>query len=1664
MEVVNQEEAVEQQPQPMPESSITAMPSEEPAVEEAAEEPAEEEAEAAAETEPVEEPAVEETVEQPAAEETEEVPAKEADAEAEEIARPGSADEEDQLFQDVFAEGAEMQQAADALGDGAEAEHVATVMDVDQATEEKPAVAETAQPVLSDQEAGFELYKALVMATFQAAGVVGNDVPLSATASLDWRQQLEAFAWAAGLYEHREAVLAALRDAAPVSPEVPDEYVKATKLCRENLEKAGRWPLPPGALKGKRVFGHKSAVKFLQLPNLPEKANKSCTVMLKEDSYEVAEDGTKLLLGAIQVTSSKHALDLLEETGVALVLSLDDIQPGVRAIVSPLLADRSRARVAESVDSLEQQRKQMEDMVSSEPSTWRAFVKQDGQLLRSEASRKTIAIALEKAGLALKDLPTPNKSTKRKSATGEDDARDVDPDGSPQEKHQKEDHPGRNDENGIGPRGYATLLGSVFEELGCYSDTDGGWLETRKELLVYHHAAALNENRDAVIAAFRNEEGAMDKLPAAHSRAIEEVRAEVMQDLEAAGLKLKRIFHHDQVIKFHAPPKGLPVPKSSCVFLRERPQAFSDVLRKTPSFFRDVCRFRCQGNPLTLLEEQGLALVFLVESYSPRAFLLVSPLLDQPDLIAEHAGKPWAEIKEALKDHLYNFIAKDAEAWRSYIQHHGHTVTKDSLRIIQKVLKHHKPSAVEESKMLEEAKALGVQERLETLAMARAEAECRADQAWEAAFRHESQAAGLLEVEARAKEASAEAELLADANQELLHDVARVRKKVKMAKHKAAAKLAKIPELKGRVSDMKKECEAKAREAAVEKQEKELMKTSFEMEMKKKGDEHEELKNTHKELLDKAEAESEALEAEVAQAWEKVEIAKDKMKTDMANYKEKEKAQTATTVQVLLAEADVAKQKMQEAQRAHAQSVAEMEMKADEVKRLTASNVDLRTDAARYREDAETGGQAAASAREAEHKCREELAAKTEEVQQLTARCDEIRAEVSIATAAAEKGTKEAQERMAAAEANAAEARRLELQSSAELKANSSQVGQLTESCVSLSAELSKSKDSEALLVDQIKLSDEALTKARTAEEVALDQVKMKAEHVERVTAASVELRAEASSASERARAADDRVAGAEKAATASSLAEEAALAEVKTMEGEMKAALATRDVLKTEVVSAHATAAEAEARIVAAEAAAADSRATEVQAAAELKIKADEVGRLTAVCEQMEADKEETIEKATDAEARMVAAQQVANDAQRAEALVRAELQIKSDCFLAAQEANATHRAAALAARQEADEAKQFIASANARAVEADRAAKTAQVAEAAATSKCRAKVKEAASLDAASVGLRAEAAKSAEKAVAAEDKAHQDVAAAQVGEVRAQADLQVQRSEVQRLQAAIAQQAKLVGELRTQVVEVSQRAESEQRSAEEAKAQLGVALASTELSIDEIRLLAKNTSSAPVPAAAVATQPSSSECMSPDRFGDVSSFDLEQALLEGTLEKQKSSTSSASKAQPAVAPVRRRIWKKARDVPAMTTATAATAAKSFQRRAIRAKAKAKSSNTTKVNTSKLKPSRTKTKAVTPVRRSRPKVVASVPIAGNAEPDAMATTPPPRRGRKSTKEPAPEIEAVSPAAVTVDTRKRPRVDPASASDVAAAKAAIQPHQVTPETAAAVGAAGQDVD
>ena len=104
--------------------------------------------------------------------------------------------------------------------------------------------------------------------------------------------------------------------------------------------------------------------------------------------------------------------------------------------------------------------------------------------------------------------------------------------------------------------------------------------------------------------------------------------------------------------------------------------------------------------------------------------MVISPLFEKPSLIEGVCGGSWSEIQEALKerqpavwdflvhgqnpepeprserkrerererkrapkDELADLIRRESDAWRAFIQSHADMVSKDSLKIIQRVLR-----------------------------------------------------------------------------------------------------------------------------------------------------------------------------------------------------------------------------------------------------------------------------------------------------------------------------------------------------------------------------------------------------------------------------------------------------------------------------------------------------------------------------------------------------------------------------------------------------------------------------------------------------------------------------------------------------------------------------------------------------------------------------------------------------------------------------------------------------------------------------------------------------------------------------------------------------------------------------------------------------------------
>eukprot|EP00434_Breviolum_minutum_P032407 symbB.v1.2.028660.t1/scaffold3059.1/size64457/3 len=257
------------------------------------------------------------------------------------------------------------------------------------------------------------------------------------------------------------------------------------------------------------------------------------------------------------------------------------------------------------------------------------------------------------------------------------------------EKEKEKPKKARNEE--LAQQGYAILLEKVLEELDFFTEPFQGlrWLENKKQLLVYHYAARMNEQKDAILQAISSNEEVKDLDPI-YQRAANAVRDELVGLFE--GQKMKKMFSHDHVIRFHS-LKGVPVHRECCVFLRERPQCSSDILRKTPSIFRDLIRYRGQTSPLMELEHHHLALVLTVTDRNPRAWLVISPLLAKPGLLEKVSSCTWPEIKEKLQDELTSLIRHESDVWRGFIQRHADMVSKESLKIIQKVLKGCQPGA-----------------------------------------------------------------------------------------------------------------------------------------------------------------------------------------------------------------------------------------------------------------------------------------------------------------------------------------------------------------------------------------------------------------------------------------------------------------------------------------------------------------------------------------------------------------------------------------------------------------------------------------------------------------------------------------------------------------------------------------------------------------------------------------------------------------------------------------------------------------------------------------------------------------------------------------------------------------------------------------------------------
>eukprot|EP00929_Paragymnodinium_shiwhaense_P124269 TRINITY_DN9938_c0_g1_i2.p1 TRINITY_DN9938_c0_g1~~TRINITY_DN9938_c0_g1_i2.p1 ORF type:complete len:1698 (-),score=718.52 TRINITY_DN9938_c0_g1_i2:123-4826(-) len=1457
--------------------------------------------------------------------------------------------------------GAAATTTAPEAGAGGGAASSSVPMEVDSQAGEPQAAAAAATPeALSDDELALEVYKALMLALMQEVSG-GSASKVEEVVGLQTERQLLAFHHAARLFDHREAVVQTLLagKGAPAIAGFPEVYSKMARGARASLETSGLWlPSREGAFKSKRIFGHRSGTKFIKLPVLPKSA-KGCCVYVKEVEEDSAAGVVRFGGGlCFQGCETPHPLQDLEKSGLAVVLTMDDVEPGARIIISPLLASSEEAEgvvkafcEASTLRQKEQRigglSEKLMNFVGMEANAWRAFAEQEQRLFRSEASMKTLQRALKVAAerpwtagstaapkataapaagdVEAATTPTPQKR-KASDMDGAGDGGEVEGETPPEKKERGGDV----DEASLraGQEAYGKLLGALFKELGFYADAENGWLDVKKELLIYHHAAALYDHKEAMLNALRGDDDTLAKLPRVHQRVLGGLRGEIKADLVKAGnVKAKRVFGHDHVIKFHSPPKGLPIAKHSCVFLRERPQSTSDNLRKTPSLFRDVVRFRCQGNPLTQLEEHGLALVMTVTQYQPRAFLVMSPLLEHPEKIAENAHKPWPEIEQNLKESLVQYIARDCDAWSAFTQRHGHLMTKESLKILQKVLKSYKPDpralpaadAEAWRAQGDDGDGAGLRLLFEELAMAREDVRAREVLAHKATQEKESaKAKDSSAVEMAQSEVQHVTERLRQAEEKLAEQEEQNRKlseeKTQLCEEKEDLEV-KNEVLQEKVEGLSKEMDGKAEELPKEvtKQVKgELKKLGKQMDKQRGAMEQEldEARASADAWKDKADAAEEKAKKEVekskAAAKEKVAAAKSESEAAMKAAKSESEAAMKEHTRLAGEQVQAAREQLEEAKQAEARARAELEMKARSIEQLQESNVGLRTDLAKAKEVEATAEAAIAQAKEkqaaaetSQAEAVSKLEEKTSEASRLKEELEALRQELQ-----GEKDLRtQADERAAKAAATEVESRKAEAQVKAELKAKTEEAAHVSQSCAEKQAEAQRQVDEAQAMAskakEEMEASKAASEEAKKAEIQAREELKLKAETVATLQNSNVELRADLAKARDGEGKAVASAAEAEKAAEAAHEKELQARSDLAGKCEELLALKVERDSLASDVTVSQNAAKASEDAAAEAKRCEAEARTAKVKAEAELQPKLEEVERLTKACVALQGEAARAKEEVGLAGERVAEAGKAVEEAKRQEASAKAELQVKAATAETLSLANGELRKELLAARKESAEAAQRT----------EEAAKQKKAAEA--------KVEDAKKQEAAA---QAAAKKSDNAAAAAEAKAAQTeemrrklealvgslqeaASQARTTEVKASADLQVKKSEVERLNSVCAQLGAKAKALHAEVIDWKNKTTLADTRAEEARAQFHIALKASELTEEEVKRMAEEGKSGAAKTKKTTSATGSSTAPVPPEDGSKVEAeilaDIEQALLSGISTPHKESKASPSQAQ---------------------------------------------------------------------------------------------------------------------------------------------------------------------
>jgi len=1084
-------------------------------------------------------------------------------------------------------------------------------------------------PPSSPEEVGQRMYSKILTAVFRECGLFADE----SRQVLDIQKQIAVYHHAAQLFKLRGAVLAALVGASADSgrPTLQEGvYARAVACVKNEITNAGV-QLQPESLK--RVFGA-HAIRSVDLPTLPKGCSGGSVVCLKQRPMPVTSDLSERGL-ALRFSCESDPLSHLEEQGGALLLTV----AGAAILISPQLADLRSLDSADTLDSF----------LARDKDAWAALL-QKSAVAFTKASANIIAASVRAKPPPSQPPATPEKRRDEPSCLGPADSlvtpqklRETGPAASPMASPTTLLREAQVQPELAGQRVYAALLAAVFWELGLYAEGPGGWLDVRKQLLVYRHAAKLEEIKEFAASALQPKSSGEEGLPALYAKAIEVVRADPLVRADLEGITAEAIFDKQHAIHF-ASPAGVPLGRHDvCIHLQELPLASGYGQRKTASWWRYLFKFRCARNPLVLIEEQALALVLLVKEQTLSSFSVVSPLLSQPEQLEKVASVPARSlggIGQALEGVLPAFISEQGPAWAQFTLWHSDIIQRDSLRVIQKTIRFIKQKdgseeavdpcfgALEELKRLEAARQQISQFR-ETEVVARAtlqEYRQELDEQEDGVGTLLEKKFDLLDNVHRVQEKAAtkkrHLESLTEETQAARQRVTELALLLKKEKATHKKLLQRVNANEGRIASLqpsqddaaqdfdKNPCDKLRAEAAAANDEAE------------------------KAVAEAAPAET--LRAELAKACVEAKRARaeaeraEKRASDRVGKAADLAAETKRAADKTRANAEGAAARTREEV---AQVRADLESKSAETARLSASNVALREDARSAREDADRTSQHAAAAtaaafdaQDSEQHARDALAklatvegTAEEQLAERMSMISALSAEVAAARASVERGHEVAQK----AEAKLSECRTEEVRARGRQEAQQAEVARLRPAIASLRAEVeSLNKELETSLPMRVAAAESGRAEA-DARLSALNSLHAPSgdspDEAAKLAAANAALRAEAAKALDEAERAELCAVNAENEAASLRSAEAKIRCKARPGTGIRSRAKELKALLVVHA-SAQQAAHEAEEAVSAASVAGEHLRKSEVRTRAELQAKSEEVARLSAALAQARA------------------------------------------------------------------------------------------------------------------------------------------------------------------------------------------------------------------------------------------------------------------------------------------------------------------------------------------------------------------------------------------------------------------------------------------------------------